>query len=1012
MVYKRLYSVVEQGGVAVLIAMFQFLIFWVGIAYEGSFPVIQLYGITVVIAALYFGSKGVANTAVVASLLIALDLFLNKNTHSSADIIGLGMFCFLVLFSNSLSKIKTNLDLKNKSLELKSNVLNMHATQLKIINELGHKLVSSTAVEDVARLALNATAKLLKLKRASVIIYNSDNRENYIVHLGFKEVNNASELLIDFWKKHLNDILRKDIVTLNIPEPFARYAIGIPIESEGEIVGCIAGYPTANRRFSKNEVAFLSILAEEVGIAVRNSRLHESLTKRALMLESLVSVSKTLSSPFRLNKIYEKLAELTASAIGAEGCCVMTYENDPDNVLIAASNINPEDHGRQIVINEDSPIYKAIHSKKAVSSSSNNGKKNLEFFRPDVTAFLIMPIIFEGQAIGAIYLDSQIDSSFGPQDKMLARAIADQAALLINRARVYEELKEIAKRSAILAQAGALLISNVDLDSRLKVLLGKLKETLNVSRGLIILDDKIRSCGIYSVTEDELSLGSLTRSDFEQLKKEILPKGFRILDLEPDQAPNKWLQYFQTKNLLMIPINYQDSCLGMAIFFEPGKDRSFSDRQISLARLITDYSAVSIYTARLYTRIENLRAESEERANNLKTLLDVAQTISSSLNTKTVLSRTVSLVKKMFNAEAAVLMLHDKFTGDLVTKINVGMTGSNVNNLRIRPPQEFIGRVFATRKASKITIDSKSINDSFIAYQEGKLRSAAAAPLLTRGREIGVISLYSKLDNAFDTNDLELLSIFASQVALSIDTASIYEKEHQLVETLQRSLLPTSPDLEGLEIGVLYSPAHIQNEIGGDYYDFITFEPGVYGIVIGDVCGKGIDAATETAMARYYLQAFASKYRDPATVLSYVNETIAKKPDSQLITMIYLVIDLNKNEVKYANAGHPPAFVCNSSQKTKKLSASGPIIGAIQGANYQSRKIKIDRGDFIFLYTDGLIEVQKDRELFGDERLMACIEDMSSKSMDVVVHTAFMKVMEWGKNVINDDVACVSLKRL
>lgn len=1015
MIYKkRLFSVFEQCGVAIIIALFQFLIFWTGFSTHGDFPVIQLYGITVVLAALYFGNPGVINTSLVATILIIIGIFLNKSTNAAIDMIGLGMFGFLVLFSNSLSKIKTNLDIKNKSLEVKSNVLNMHATQLRIINELGHKLVSSTAVEDVANLALKATRRLLKLKKASVIISNEE-ADNYIVHMGFDDIGNANDLLLNLWNDKLKAKLSKKdkLMTLKNTEPKLKvnFAVNIPIQAEDEIVGCISGYSKSSRRFNDNEIAFLSILAEEVGIAVRNSRLHQGLTRRALMLESLVNVSKTLSSPFRLDKIYRKLATLAASAVGAEGCAVLVAENGQKSVLIAASNLDPVLEGKKIEIAEGSPLFKAMNCKKTVNSAIGlYEKRDMCLIREDATSFIITPIIFEGNVIGALYFYSLTGLKFGAQDKILSRAIADQAALLINRAKVYEELKQTAQRSAILAQAGALLISNISLDSRLKVLLEKLKETLNVSKGMILLDDRDSPFGTLIVTEDKLpNLQVFGREDFEVLKNKTIKQGSCAFLNNSRGGEGKWLEALNTQGIFALSIMYQDTYQGIAVFFEPEREIVASQRQLSLARLIMDYSAVAIHTARLYSRIDKLRAESEDRASNLKTLLDVAQTISSSLNTRTVLRRTISLVKKMFNAEAAVLMLHDKFTGDLVTKINVGMAGAKIKDLRLKPPNEFIGSVFASRKASKLSIGNSVLHDSFIEYHQGKLKSAAAAPLLTRGREIGVISLYSKEENAFTVNDLELLSIFASQVALSIDTASIYEKEHQLVETLQRSLLPKIPSIEGLEIGVLYSPAHIQNEIGGDYYDFITFEPGVYGIVIGDVCGKGIDAATETAMARYYLQAFASKYKDPGTVLSYVNETIAKKDDCQLITMVYIVIDLNKMEIKYANAGHPPAFML-AGTKTKSLAATGPIIGAMPGADFTSKKYSIKAGDFIFLYTDGLIEVQNNGELFGEERLLDCIEKSPEKSMESLVHYSFMRSMEWGNNIINDDVACVGLK--
>lgn len=1007
---KKLYSILEQVFIGILIAVFLLLIFSVDFFTEGKFIVIQLYGIPVILAALFYGNSGVLNTSIASSVLISFGLYYYPGDNLVTKAVSLGMFGFLILFANSLARIKASLDLKNKSLEIKSEALNLHVAQLKVINQLGHKLIGSTALQDITNLALKAIIKLLKVDKASVIIDEGDDMDVYVAHIGFNDRSDLRIHLMEFWKLHKTGILRtkKDAV-INLKKKDATLeilsVIGAPIESENKVIGFIAGYSSDNRKFSSNEIAFLNVLAEEIGIAVKNSNLHENLSKRAIMLESLVDVSRTLSSSFRLDKIYSKLADIAATAVGADGCKVILGDEETQEVLIAASKIDNQTQNKKVRLDENSYIFKAMNRKKTISMNDPiynlTGEEAHFVIRSIAKSILIVPIIFEGGSIGVIYFDSiRPGFSFSKQDKILARAIADQAALLINRATVYEELSQTAKTSSVLAESGALLIKSISLDDRLSILIQRLRETLHVSEGGILLGhDKSKG---------------LNEKEYNYLKNKIVSTGGIILKKNSTSSDSdieqKWLSSLSAESMLALPICYQNSCLGIAIFYEPQKYIIFEERQVLLARHIIDYSAVAIHTAKLYESIEKLRAKSEEKASNLSILFNVAQTISSSLKTKTVLARTINSAKQMFDAETVILMLYDEALGELVMKMNIGVDNQEIENFRIKPPNDFIGTVFTSGKAAKTVYDKSNCKDLIMSMHNGELLSAAAAPLITMGKEIGVISLYSKEINAFSKNDLELLSILASQVALSIETASKYEKEHHIVETLQRSLLPKKPTFEDMEIGVLYSPARHQSEVGGDYYDFISLEDGVIGVIIGDVCGKGIDAATETAMARYYLQAFASQFKDPATVLSHVNRTITKNYDIQLITMIYLVIDIKNKLVRYANAGHPPAFIMDSNRNIKFLRATGPIVGAIDKAHFYSRELQLAEGDLIFLYTDGVTETQRNGEFFGEERLTEILKNLNGLPMNALVNDIYKTVVEWGNNITNDDIALVGLK--
>lgn len=1006
MVYsKKLYLILEHFLFGFLIALFLLLVFLVDFFTDNKFTVIQLYGIPVILAALFYGASGVINVSLISSALIAVGLYYHPEGDLAAKAISLGMFGFLVLFANSLAKIKANLDLKSKSLGVKSEVLNLHIAQLRVINQLGHKLIGSTALEDITNLALKATIKLLKVDKASIIIDGSSEIESYVAQAGFHNLDKPGEHLQEFWKKHKDKLLKnKKDATLyldKIDEKLrVQSIIGAPISSENQIIGLIAGYSSSGRKFNTSEIAFLNVLAEEVGIAIINSCLHENLTKRALMLEGLVDISKTLSSSFRLDKIYKKIVDIAATAVGVDNCKVIIASEETHEVLIAASKIDDNEKNKKVILDNNSIVFKAMEKKKLISSddftNDIKGEEAQFIIRPRAKSILVVPIIFEGRSIGAIYFDSMKSGfSFSSQDKILAKAIADQAALFINRAMVYDELKQTARTSSILAESGALLIKSISLDDRLHILTQRLKEVLNVSKVAILLDYE----------KDQ----GLSEKDYNKLKNKIMDTSGMVIDKKSGEIEQKWLSTLGAENIYVLPIWYQRSCQGIATFYEPGTYVDFNERQTDLARHIVDYSAVAILTAKLYESVEKLRAESEEKASSLKVLFNVAQTISSSLKTKTVLARAVNSVKQMFNAEIAVLMLYDELSDELAVKINIGMKDQDNKNFTIKPPNDLAGYVFSSKRAAIISYDEPSCEDSIMSSRQGELLSAVAVPLITMGEKIGVVSLYSKKEKAFSNNDLELLQILASQIALSIEIASKYEKEHHIVETLQRSLLPKTPKLEGLEVSVLYSPAHHQSEIGGDYYDFINFDNGSIGVTVGDVCGKGIDAATETAMARYYLQAFASRFKDPATVISYVNKTVTQNYGT-LVTMVYLLIDIEKRTLRYTNAGHPPAFILSPDKNIKFLRTTGPMVGALEKAQFRSKELQINKGDTLFLYTDGLTEAQRYGKLFGEERLIALLEELNGFPMKTLVNRVYKSVMKWGNNVINDDIALVGLK--
>jgi PAS domain S-box-containing protein len=256
-----------------------------------------------------------------------------------------------------------------------------------------------------------------------------------------------------------------------------------------------------------------------------------------------------------------------------------------------------------------------------------------------------------------------------------------------------------------------------------------------------------------------------------------------------------------------------------------------------------------------------------------------------------------------------------------------------------------------------------------------RYRSAVVVPLVARHRVLGTLSLVRAGDGDFyQESDLALAGELARRAALAIDNARLFEATRDLARTLQDSLLPSElPVIPGVRITGRYRAAAQGQEVGGDFYDVFVIEDGRWGIAIGDVCGKGPEAAALTAFARYTIRALADT--DPAELLRQLNESALREPPllpEQLVTVLFAVARREAEElvVEVASAGHPPPLVRRASGRVERPSPGGPLIGLSQEPEYRREVVRLGPGDALILYTDGLTDARAPAEML-DERQLA-----------------------------------------
>jgi anti-sigma regulatory factor (Ser/Thr protein kinase)/putative methionine-R-sulfoxide reductase with GAF domain len=312
----------------------------------------------------------------------------------------------------------------------------------------------------------------------------------------------------------------------------------------------------------------------------------------------------------------------------------------------------------------------------------------------------------------------------------------------------------------------------------------------------------------------------------------------------------------------------------------------------------------------------------------------------------------------MLDVDTVAILLLDKEANQLVARAARGIEEEVEQGVRIPVGMGFAGRIARERIAIFIEdVDHADIMNPIL--REKGIHSLLGVPLIVEGDLIGVLHVGSLEPRVFDLRDLAVLELAAARAGPAIERGRLLgalAQEHQNALTLQRSLLPrrlVSPP--GVAITARYVPA--RDEIGGDWYDAIELSGGQIGIAIGDVVGHGLAAASLMAQLRTALRAYALDGNGPARTLELVDRFARRLGDDSMATAAYAVLDLARETVTFASAGHPPPVLVSEAGEPRLVEVQpAPPLGAFGYRPCPEQEIPLGAGDSLLLYTDGLIE--------------------------------------------------------
>ena len=308
---------------------------------------------------------------------------------------------------------------------------------------------------------------------------------------------------------------------------------------------------------------------------------------------------------------------------------------------------------------------------------------------------------------------------------------------------------------------------------------------------------------------------------------------------------------------------------------------------------------------------------------------------------------------------------------------------------------------------------AKPPEDQLSLVRELQMQSTIIVPLAIAGQPpFGTLTLVmSDSGRRFDESDLALAEELGRRAATAVENARLYTERSRIASTLQQSLLPPElPEVPGFRLAGLYRAAGEHNEVGGDFYD--AFEvPGGWMALVGDVAGRGAEAAALTSLSRHTLRAVGKLLSDPMAALGQLNAALRERPKLPLVSVCcaYLRESGTDAEVALVLAGHPPAYVIRSGDP-QPLGVFAPFLGANDNASFSATTIRLRPGDQLVLYTDGVIDTVGETERFGEQRLVDALRNTHDAADTVSRIDDAVNKFAHGPQA--DDTAVLVLERL
>ena len=820
--------------------------------------------------------------------------------------------------------------------------------------------------------------------------------------------------------------------------PETRSEVVLPLKIEGRLLGVLDVQSDQVNSFHPNDILILEALADTISRAVEGARLYSDLRRRATQLTLIAEVSKSVSASLELFTLMENVTSIIHDRFGYPHVNLFNVHHRRRLIVFGAgSGERKVGLSRYTLSLDDAQGIIPWVAREGQTILAGDVKKDPRY-RPspippaNTRSELCVPLIYHNEVVGVLDIQSDKVNAFTNDDRLIFEAVADNIATAIHNADLYRSEQWRRQVADGLREVAGLVSADASVDDVLEAILSELDRNLPVDISAIWLleDDELYLAACHNCDEASLEQALYESPDaYERLMGALYSDQPLIRNpADPIWVTGLKAGFEQDYSGLAVPLRVGDQPYGVITLSHSTPGRYGHEAQ-TMTTTFASYAAVAIENARLYDT-------AQEQAYASAALLQVAQAVVSLNDLDQILGTIIRILPILVGVERAVLYQWDNAKDVFHPSQQYGLSEEED---KIFWARSFAAGEFAfldvcrneTRVcACPLESDRQKGLQAWISLdpnQDVNLGNPAAflfaIPIAVKD-DLYAVMLIEEAPGGlrFRARRLEIITGIAQQAALAIQNDLLQsemvvrerlETEVQLARQIQQTFLPDSlPQFPDWELAARWKTAR---QVGGDFYDVFDLPNQRLGLFIADVADKGVPAALFMALTRTLVRAAVTELESPAEAMKRVNDLLI--PDTRqgmFVTAVYAVLDMEKNELTYVNAGHNPPFWVKHNGEVERLTRTAVALGVLIGEPVEQRTIKLESCDNLLLYTDGLTEsFNADQVFFGEGRLLEAIKSTSCSSASDLLDVVEKSLLNFVQDMPPaDDLTMLVLRRV
>lgn len=862
--------------------------------------------------------------------------------------------------------------------------------------------------------------------------------------------------------KRINDTKTEPLF---IESPYAQKSAGsemaVPLSFGGEVLGVLDIQSHQKNAFTQDDQQLMETLADNIANAIRNARLYRSEKWRRQIAESLRDVAGLLSDNTAIDDVLEEILNQLHKNLPCDiaGIWLFNPPTQGDTPIASrdlylrayktAKVFTSEELGH-LTFTPDAWVKNALNQRHPTIRQKDDsiGPIAKHYQMSQDYSSISAPLLTGDEILGMLTLVHHTPNRYGQESIKITSAFASYAAIAIRNTYLYNTSQEQAWISTILLQVAQATQSLTDLDELVATIVRLTPLVVGIKGCALFLREPASEVfslyALYGIgaSPEEIVLDQPIPSVNSPILDELLlTKGpLRINDpAESFDLPERFTRQMSKDTLILLPLIARDEVLGAFLLANDAEVASkdfatdvIDEERLNIIQGIIQQTAIAVENIRL------LEAKQEE-AYVSTVLLQAAQAVVSGTDLQDTLDSIVHIMPILVGIDTSAIYLWDN-DDDRFRTSHATIKGATDEN-------DLIGVRYSSgdfpmldtvyQKNSPIVypfVDTTLPPEDWdlVLPDEGQTDPSPVLksrypllmgfPLSVKGETYGVLLA---LDKNYATNRdrrFELLWGIAQQASLAIQNDRLnkemldrhqLEREFQLAREIQQTFLPEKvPQIPGWKIDVRWETAR---QVGGDFYDYFLLPDGRLAFVIADVSDKGLAASLYMTVTRTLLRAIALESHPPAETLELVNESLLLNSQNGLfVTTFYGVLNLKDGTLTYTIAGHnPPFMLCYASKEVIEFEKGGIAIGAMPDIQLPQRQIKINPGDCLVLYTDGVTEAFNTMDqMYGEKRLKNVLASAIGETAQTVLEILDNDLEKFrGDAPLSDDTTVLAICR-